>query len=71
MYSLIYITIRCPHLFLPMSTIFIEKRTREKLRNIGRKEQTYDDVINELIQKNEASNLNSAGFAEPTKQESK
>ena len=70
MYSLLYITIRHPYLFLPMSTIFIEKRTREKLRNIGRKEQTYDDIINELIQRNEASKQSSAGSAKPTKQES-
>lgn len=41
-------TIRHSYLFLTMSTIFIEKRTREKLRNIGRKEPTYDDIINEL-----------------------
>jgi predicted CopG family antitoxin len=52
-----------------MSTIFIEKRTREKLRSIGRKEQTYDDVINELIEAKEASKQSLVGSAKPTKQE--
>lgn len=53
-----------------MSTIYLEKRTREKLRRLGRKEQTYDDIINELIQTNEASRQSSVGFVEPTEQES-
>jgi hypothetical protein len=32
------------------TTILVEDTTRQKLRQIGRKEQTYDQVINELIQ---------------------
>jgi hypothetical protein len=31
------------------TTILIESTTREKLREIGRKSQTYDKLINELI----------------------
>lgn len=31
------------------TSIIIEVKTRNILRNIGRKEQTYDDIINELI----------------------
>ncbi|HEU4443166.1 MAG TPA: hypothetical protein VFR94_00670 [Nitrososphaeraceae archaeon] len=31
------------------TTILVEESTRQKLRKIGRKEQTYDQVINELI----------------------
>ena len=31
------------------TTIIIEKETREHLRNVGRKNQTYDDLIRELI----------------------
>jgi hypothetical protein len=31
------------------TTIIVKKRTRELLRQIGKKEQTYNDVINELI----------------------
>jgi hypothetical protein len=31
------------------TTILLENSTRQKLREIGRKEQTYDQVINELI----------------------
>jgi len=31
------------------TTILIEIGTRKKLREIGRKNQTYDDLINELI----------------------
>lgn len=33
-----------------MVTITIEKNTRNKLRSAGRKEQTYDDIINELLE---------------------
>lgn len=55
-----------------MSTnIVISKETRNKLCKLGRKEQTYDDIINELIQINRAEgNQSPVGFAEPTKQES-
>ncbi len=31
------------------TSILIETNTRNELRRIGRKEQTYDDIINELI----------------------
>jgi predicted CopG family antitoxin len=31
------------------STILIRNKTREKLKEIGKKSQTYDDIINELI----------------------
>lgn len=31
------------------STILLKTETRQLLRRIGRKEQTYDDVINELV----------------------
>ena len=31
------------------TSIIIEHNTRNELRRIGRKEQTYDQVINELI----------------------
>jgi hypothetical protein len=33
------------------STIQLNKETRTLLHNIGRKGQTYDEVINELISK--------------------
>jgi hypothetical protein len=32
------------------TTILLETSTREELRRIGRKDQTYDDLINELIE---------------------
>jgi hypothetical protein len=31
------------------TTILVENTTREKLRQIGRKNQTYDELITELI----------------------
>ena len=31
------------------TTILVESDTRERLRKIGRKNQTYDQLINELI----------------------
>ena len=31
------------------TTILIEKRTREDLKNIGTKAETYDQIINRLI----------------------
>lgn len=34
---------------MPKTTILVEDSTRQKLRQIGRKEQTYDQIINELI----------------------
>ena len=32
------------------STILIRNETRKKLKEIGKKSQTYDDIINELIE---------------------
>jgi uncharacterized protein YggL (DUF469 family) len=52
-----------------MSTIFIEKRTRDKLRNIGRKDQTYDDIINELIQVSELLTEGSSDTSQLSKEE--
>ncbi|MGA9843530.1 MAG: hypothetical protein WBP64_07845 [Nitrososphaeraceae archaeon] len=37
------------------TTILIKTTTREKLRQIGRKNQTYDQLINELIKRKENS----------------
>ena len=34
-----------------MTTIVIQNRTRDLLRRVGRKHQTYDDIINELLKK--------------------
>ena len=31
------------------SSIIVKNTTRQKLKTTGRKDQTYDDVINELI----------------------
>lgn len=33
------------------TTIQIDEITREKLRNLGKKGETYDDIINRLISK--------------------
>jgi hypothetical protein len=35
---------------MPKTTILIENQKREKLRQIGKKDQTYDAVINDLIE---------------------
>lgn len=54
-----------------MSTnIVISKETRNRLCKVGRKNQTYDDIINELIQTRKESGQRLVGFAEPTNQES-
>lgn len=37
------------------TTILIKKDTREKLRDIGRKQQTYDEIVNELLKKAKGS----------------
>lgn len=37
------------------TTILIRTTTREKLRHIGRKNQTYDQLINQLIKRKEKS----------------
>ena len=46
-----------------MATIVIEKETRNKLRKTGRKDQTYNDIIMELLDKSKKS---SSDFAEST-----
>ncbi len=42
-----------------MANVGIDKKTRERLRNIGRKQQTYDEIINELLDKVQNSSLSS------------
>ena len=49
-----------------LTNIVIKKETRTKLRYIGRKEQTYDDIINELLQ---GSKKRPADSAKSTEQE--
>lgn len=36
-------------------TILVRKGTREKLKDLGKKAQTYDDLINELIERRQRS----------------
>jgi len=48
-----------------MATIVIEKETRNKLRKTGRKEQTYNDIIMELLEKSKKSSVD---LAESTEQ---
>lgn len=43
-----------------MVTIFIDKETRSRLQNLGSKNQTYDDIINELIDISKRRSVNSA-----------
>jgi hypothetical protein len=40
---------------MPKTTIWLEKSTREKLSRAGRHDQTYDDLINELLLLKESS----------------
>ena len=47
-----------------MATIVIEKETRNQLRKAGRKEQTYDDIIMELLVESKKSSADSAKLAE-------
>ncbi|HYF98872.1 MAG TPA: hypothetical protein VD815_02145 [Candidatus Saccharimonadales bacterium] len=51
-----------------MTTIIIEKEIRNKLKKAGRKEQTYDDIIKELLEKSKRSSVDSAKSAEQTKE---
>lgn len=49
-----------PCMYMSKTTILVEDTTRELLRHIGRKNQTYDQLINELIKfKGETSNRDS------------
>jgi hypothetical protein len=36
--------------YMVKRTILVETKTRELLKELGKKDQTYDQVINELIQ---------------------
>ena len=47
-----------------MATIVIENNTRSKLRSVGRKEQTYNDIINELLEKSKKRSVNSDKLTE-------
>lgn len=40
------------------STILVESKTRRMLKELGKKAQTYDQVINELIQIKRKSEVN-------------
>jgi len=51
MYSDVYISICLKHYYLMRTSILIKTNTRDELRRIGRKEQTYDDIVNELLKK--------------------
>ena len=42
-----------------MSTISIDRKTRERLRSIGHKQQTYDEIINELLEESKKCSVNS------------
>ncbi len=48
-----------------MATIIIEKQTRSKLRNVGLKNQTYDDIINDLLEESKKRSINSTKSTEP------
>jgi hypothetical protein len=39
------------------SVIVIEYQTREHMKEVAKKSQTYDDLINELLKLKEASNI--------------
>jgi hypothetical protein len=47
-------------------TILIKNRTKIRLRNVGHKDQTYDDLINELL---DQKNGHRHSFVERTKNE--
>ena len=47
------------------TTILVKKPTRELLRHIGHKNQTYDQLINELIKRiSEGNNIGSVNVKE-------
>ncbi|MGD9533897.1 MAG: hypothetical protein AB7V56_09035 [Candidatus Nitrosocosmicus sp.] len=50
-----------------MTTIIIEKRTRDRLCSTGRKDQTYDDIINELLEKAKKNSIDSTKSIEQEK----
>ena len=39
---------------MPKTTILVESETRQLLRKVGRKEQTYDALIKELVVRQQA-----------------
>jgi hypothetical protein len=45
-------------------TIYIEKETRNCLRKTGRKEQTYDDIFKELLERRKKNRVNSDRLAD-------
>lgn len=47
-----------------MATILIEKETRSKLRSAGHKGQTYNDIINELLEISKKRSVNSVKLTE-------
>lgn len=47
-----------------MVTIWVEKQTRNRLQNLGNKKQTYDDIINELIDTSKTRSVNSTKLTE-------
>jgi hypothetical protein len=47
------------------STILVEQTTREKLKKIARKDQTYDDLLNQLIEMKTRESLNGGINHEP------
>jgi hypothetical protein len=65
----VYIRIHIRYLFLCIamsrSTILVEQTTREKLKKIARKDQTYDDLLNQLIEMKTRESLNGGINHEP------
>lgn len=47
-----------------VTTIRIEKEIREALRVIGRKNQTYNDIIKEMVKERKKRSTNSAKLTE-------
>ena len=53
------------------STILIRNKTRELLKQIGRKNQTYDQLINELIETKSSQDSLDRGFVSLQSSESR
>jgi hypothetical protein len=51
-------------IYMVKRTILVETRTRELLKGLGKKDQTYDQVINELIQTKRKIEVNVDGEVE-------
>ena len=47
------------------STIIVRKSTRERLKQVGKKGESYDDLINELLDTKNESSFES-GFETPS-----